>query len=59
MRALKIIGLSFLVLMILNEFANAYNEIGWDAIFIIIPFAIIIAIVIYFRKRNKRYKNKI
>jgi uncharacterized membrane protein len=59
MKALKIIGLIVLIFFVSQELVNAYRQIGWDVIFIIIPLAVIIMGVIYFRKRNGKYKDKI
>ncbi|RAW01380.1 hypothetical protein DQQ10_10785 [Pseudochryseolinea flava] len=59
MKVLRIIGLLILLFFVLQEFANAYKQIGWDVIFIIIPFAFIVAGVIYWRRRVKQHKNKL
>ena len=59
MKALKIIGLVGLVFLVSNELANVYEQIGWEVIFIIIPLAVIAVGVIYFRRRNRKYKDKI
>jgi hypothetical protein len=59
MKRLKIAGLILLVFLVVKELGNAYAQIGWDVIFIIIPLALITLGIIYFRRRNNKYEDKI
>jgi hypothetical protein len=50
---------SFLFLLAVgSELGNAYSQIGWAVLFLIVPFVLIAWGIIYFRKRNE-YKNRL
>jgi hypothetical protein len=54
MKALKIVGFIILAFFVSRELGNAYQQIGWDVIFVILPFVLIIITIKYFRNKNKR-----